>query len=71
MGADADESRSHCRGFFITGERDPARAGVEAAYRLLARAGLEVRLEVVSGLGHAYPEDMAPLLEDAMRFVLA
>jgi pimeloyl-ACP methyl ester carboxylesterase len=32
------------RGFFITGERDPARAGVEAAHRLLASAGLEVRL---------------------------
>jgi predicted esterase len=59
------------RGFFITGERDPARAGVEAAYRLLASAGLEVRLEVVPGLGHEYPVDMAPLLENAMRFVLA
>jgi hypothetical protein len=58
-------------GIFITGERDPARAGVEAAHRLLASAGLEVRLEVVPGLGHEYPVDTAPLLEAAMRFVLA
>jgi predicted esterase len=63
--------RAGVRGVFITGELDGARAGVEAAHRLLEEGGLAVRLEVLPGLGHEYPADLPRLLEEALDFVLA
>jgi pimeloyl-ACP methyl ester carboxylesterase len=58
------------RGVFITGERDSALARVRAAHRLLERSGLDVRLEVVPGLGHQYPAELSGLLPRALKFLL-
>lgn len=59
------------RGVFITGEVDFARADVERAHAVLREAGMAVRLEVVPGLGHAYPTDFGERLTAALDFVLA
>ncbi|HEX7002902.1 MAG TPA: hypothetical protein VF168_01785 [Trueperaceae bacterium] len=57
------------RGVFITGELDPARKGIEATYSLLQQAGVPVQLEVVPGLGHDYPANLAALLGEALTFL--
>jgi hypothetical protein len=61
------------RGVFITGDRDSALERVRAAHRLLDRSGLEVRLEVVPGLGHEYPPEpaLSGFLRQALKFLLA
>jgi predicted esterase len=58
------------RGVFITGEQDFALPRIRDAFALLHGAGLDVRLEVVPGLGHVYPPDLAERLREALEFVL-
>ncbi|RDI96606.1 hypothetical protein DV704_01995 [Meiothermus sp. QL-1] len=57
------------KGVFITGEDDPARAHITLVANELKAQGLQVRLEVVKGLGHDYPPDFAERLVEALRFV--
>lgn len=58
------------RGVLMTGEHDPARPSIEEVYRTLKEAGIEVRLEVIAGLGHDYPNDFELRLQAALAFVL-
>jgi hypothetical protein len=37
--------------------------------RFLAGHGVACELEILSGLGHAYPEDFAPVVRRALAFV--
>lgn len=66
-----DAAQRSVRGVFIVGELDPARTRVEAVYEMLATAGLELHLEVVTGLGHDYPSDFGVRLEKSSTFVFS
>lgn len=55
----------------IVGERDTeGRPGSESIARRLGERGVQVRLDVVAGLGHAYPPDMPQRLAAALKLVL-
>ena len=58
------------RGWLLTGERDAARQAVELLHHQLTEAGMECRLDVVPGLGHAFPEDFPQRLRAALRSLL-
>lgn len=68
--AASDAAKRGLRGIFVTGDADVARPGVERAHAALVAAGMAVRLEVVPGLGHAFPADFDARLRAALAFVL-
>ena len=51
----------------LIGEVDPYRANVERLAEQLTRGGHHVHLEVISGLGHDYPPDLAARLPALLR----
>ncbi len=60
------------RGWLIAGERDVlVRRRQEALHAELLRRGMPCRLEVVPGLAHWYPRDLATRLARALDFVIA
>jgi predicted esterase len=58
------------RGWILTGEHDQEAAAAERLHRELTRAGLEVRFELVAGLGHEYPADFPARLPAALDAVV-
>jgi hypothetical protein len=58
------------RGWILTGEADWEASGAGRLGRDLSAAGVDVRLDSVPRLGHAYPEDFAKRLPDALDFVV-
>jgi predicted esterase len=58
------------RFWFLTGERDVGRDAIEAGDEALQACGFDSRLEVMPGLGHAFPDDFQDRLPEALEFVL-
>ena len=58
------------RVYLLTGARDPAVETLRAAHASLGAAGLDVRLRVLPGLGHAYPRRSTAELRAALEFLL-
>lgn len=54
----------------LIGAHDPWVRTFREAERALTGAGVEARLHVAAGVGHAYPRDADERLERALRFVL-
>mgnify|MGYP001182210760 FL=1 len=57
------------RGVLIAGDRDPVLPRVRDVHQLLEASGIDVRLQVVPGLGHEYPANFADLLRPAVEFI--
>jgi predicted esterase len=58
------------RAWFVTGEADFAAAAVRAAHAAFEEAGIECRLTVTDGAGHAFPAGFDELLPEMLSFVL-
>ena len=54
--------------FIHIGDRDWSLAGVDALARIMSERGTPVQVERISGLGHAVPEDPAPVLDRALTW---
>lgn len=54
----------------IMGAEDPWAQTFEECQTALREAGVETRLSMERGVGHAYPPDAGRVLEEALRFVL-
>jgi predicted esterase len=59
------------RVYLLTGQQDSALSTFRAAAVDLAEAGLDVRLRVIPGLGHAFPRRSTRELRKALAFLLA
>lgn len=59
------------RVYLLAGARDPAVQTFREARVNLEAAGLDVRLRVIAGLGHAYPQRSEAELAEALEFLLA
>lgn len=71
LAAAARAARRGLRGVFLTGTSDFGRGTVERAHADVTAAGVDARIEVVPGLGHAFPVDFGERLRSALAFVLA
>ncbi len=58
------------RVWFVTGDRDFARAGVLAAHAAFVEAGVGCRLTEIAGRGHAMPPELDEQLPEMLAFVL-
>ena len=58
------------RGAIVTGARDPRLARAERLAEEADASNLPLRLDVVAGVGHAFPPHWPGRLRDALRFVL-
>jgi hypothetical protein len=58
------------RAYLLTGDRDTTRDQVEHLYDDLTAGGVQTQLDVVPGLGHAFPEDFPERLRGAVRLIL-
>jgi dienelactone hydrolase len=58
------------RAYLLTGDRDSTRDQVEHLYDDLIAGGVPTQLEVVPGLGHAFPDDFPERLRGAVRLIL-
>jgi predicted esterase len=67
---DARGAPETTRGYLFTGEHDDDRQAAERFTEHLTEEGLAVRLDVMAGVGHAYPPDFATRLPAALSFVL-
>lgn len=56
-------------GVVITGKNDWALQATHTAVEQMQQAGLRVRLEVVSNLGHVYPPDMPLRVAEALEWI--
>ncbi len=63
-------TRGGPRIYLLTGSRDPRVDSFRAAERQLAGAGLDVRLRIVPGVGHSYPQRVDHELGKALEFLL-
>ena len=55
----------------LTGDHDFARPALEDLHTRAEQDGLQTRLTVVHGLGHAFPDDFSSRLASAIEFILA
>lgn len=58
------------RAYLLTGDRDPTRDQVEHLHDDLIEGGVQTQLNVVPGLGHAFPEDFPERLCGAVELIL-
>lgn len=58
------------RAYLLTGDRDPTRDQAEHLYADLLAGGVEAKQEVVTGLGHEFPDDFPERLRRAVAFIL-
>lgn len=65
----AAENAGHLRVVMIVGERDSSAAGHRTLADRLVAAGATCVVDVRTGLGHSYPEDMHGTLTTAMRML--
>jgi predicted esterase len=64
-----DEARLP-RFVIMVGGDDPAAAGARATAKQIEQAGMDVKLEVYTGVGHAFPRNRDAELNEALDFVL-
>jgi predicted esterase len=66
----ADGARARAiRGYLLVGDRDYVFDRTRRLVEVLTEAGLAVRLETRSGLGHEMPRDFAPSVMTALEFL--
>jgi pimeloyl-ACP methyl ester carboxylesterase len=55
--------------FAYLGEQDWALAGVDLLAEEMVKRGTPVHVERISGIGHAMPQELAPILEHALDWI--
>jgi hypothetical protein len=65
--------RDGLRGYVLVGEAEPqdSHQYIGAAVAMLNEVGVPTELEVVPGVGHAYPADFAAYVSRALAFVMS
>lgn len=70
LGSDAIDGHG-LRGELLLGDQDPRRDDCERLAQRLRDAGVEVRAEVIEGLGHDYPPDFEDRLPEVLDWMVA